>query len=170
MKSWRFACVILLSLAIHAEESAREAFPSEFKELPPTIRQDLHQRGCTVPQPPGARKQENVIRGRFRNPKQDDWAVLCDIRSQNVSMILIYANSQAVHSPAVLDKSSLSDQGCWVAISAVSENYIEEHYRAYGGPKPPPIDHQGIDVGICEKASVIRYFYQGKWLTLTGAD
>jgi hypothetical protein len=44
------------------------------------------------------------------------------------------------------------------------------HYRAYGGPKPPPIDHQGIDDAFLEKASVTFYFHKGNWLQLTGAD
>jgi hypothetical protein len=28
-------------------------------------------------------------------------------------------------------------------IGAVGRDFITRHYRAYGGPKPPPIDHQG---------------------------
>ncbi|PYR66590.1 MAG: hypothetical protein DMG20_12690 [Acidobacteria bacterium] len=40
----------------------------------------------------------------------------------------------------------------------------------YGGPKPPPIDHLGINDVFIEKASVVWYFYQGKWLQLQGAD
>jgi hypothetical protein len=42
--------------------------------------------------------------------------------------------------------------------------------RARCGPKPPPIDHLGIDDAFLEKASVVHYYYQGKWLQLTGAD
>ena len=44
------------------------------------------------------------------------------------------------------------------------------HYRAYGGPVPPPIDHQGIDDAFLEKASVTWYFHECKWLRLQGAD
>jgi hypothetical protein len=55
-------------------------------------------------------------------------------------------------------------------IGAIDRDSIMNHYGAYGGPKPPPIDHQGIDVGILDKASVTWYFHQGKWLQLTGAD
>ena len=44
------------------------------------------------------------------------------------------------------------------------------HYRAYGGPEPPPIDHHGIDDAFLEKASVTwQDFHQGKWLQLQGA-
>jgi hypothetical protein len=55
-------------------------------------------------------------------------------------------------------------------ILPVGEKYILDHYRAYGGPKPPPIDHLGINDAFLEKGSTVLYFYQGKWLHLTGAD
>ena len=41
------------------------------------------------------------------------------------------------------------------------------HYDAYGGPKPPPIDHQGIDDAFVEKASVVHYFHRGKVVQVT---
>jgi hypothetical protein len=44
------------------------------------------------------------------------------------------------------------------------------HFNAYGGPKPPPIDHEGIDDAFIEKAPVTWYFHNGAWLRLTGAD
>ena len=55
-------------------------------------------------------------------------------------------------------------------ITPVGKEFIMRHYNAYGGPKPPPTDHQGIDDAFIEKASVAWYFYDGKWLKLTGAD
>jgi hypothetical protein len=45
-----------------------------------------------------------------------------------------------------------------------------EHYKAYGGEKPPAIDHEGINDLFYGKASEVLYFYRGKWLHLTGAD
>jgi hypothetical protein len=56
------------------------------------------------------------------------------------------------------------------AISAVGRKFIVDHYSAYGGPKPPPIDDQGINDAFVEKASIVRYYYRGNWLELTGAD
>jgi hypothetical protein len=38
------------------------------------------------------------------------------------------------------------------------------------GPKPPPINQQGIEDSFVEKGSVIFYYYEGTWLRLTGAD
>jgi len=56
------------------------------------------------------------------------------------------------------------------AITPVGKEYIMRHYHAYGGPKPPPINHQGINDTFFGKASVVLYFYKRKWLQLTGAD
>jgi hypothetical protein len=55
-------------------------------------------------------------------------------------------------------------------ISAVGKDFIVEHYEAYDGPKPPPIDHQGINDAFLEKASVVQYFFEGKWVQLPGDD
>jgi hypothetical protein len=56
-------------------------------------------------------------------------------------------------------------------IDAVDEAYILEHYEFYGcGPKPPPIDHQGISDAYGEKPSTTLYWYEGEWLHLAGAD
>ena len=48
--------------------------------------------------------------------------------------------------------------------------FITEHYDAYGGSKPPLITHDAIDDRWLEKASVVHYCHEGKWIELTGAD
>jgi hypothetical protein len=40
----------------------------------------------------------------------------------------------------------------------------------YGGPKPPPLDHEGISDIFIGKASVVWYWYRDRWLKLQGAD
>jgi hypothetical protein len=121
-------------------------------------------------------RRHNVIRGQFAKPGQSDWAVLCSV--DGISSILVFWNG-AAKNPAVLSTGKDIDrlQG-WVgdtivyscALSPQGKDYILEHYKAYGGPKPPPVDHQGIDDAFYGKASVVRYFYKGQWLELTGAD
>jgi len=44
------------------------------------------------------------------------------------------------------------------------------HHELYGGPKPPPLHHDGINDMFVGKASVVWYRYQGRWLQRTGAD
>ena len=123
-----------------------------------------------------SRKAPQRIRGQFARPGQTDWAVLCSING--VSTILVFWNSSEKN-PAeiarVADRDRLQGAGGDVivysrAISPVGKSFILQHYQAYGGPQPPPLDHQGIDDAFVEKASVVLYFHQGKWLTLTGAD
>jgi hypothetical protein len=56
------------------------------------------------------------------------------------------------------------------SISVVGQQYILDHYREYGGPKPPPIRHDAIDDAFSGKASVVYYFDSIRWHTLKGAD
>jgi hypothetical protein len=150
--------------------------PSAFPELPRNIRQELERRWCTIPQVWEDRKPHNVIRGEFTRNGQTDWAVLCSVK--RVSSILIFRNGSE-QNPSELareaDIEKLQGVGGDVigysrAISSVGRQFILDHYRAYGGPKPPRIDHQGIDDAFVGKASVVHYFHAGKWFQLTGAD
>jgi len=55
-------------------------------------------------------------------------------------------------------------------IAAADQKYILEHYREYHGPKPPSLNHQGIEDGFLDKASTIYYFFGHRWRELQGAD
>lgn len=150
--------------------------PSAFTELPTDIRRELERRGCTVPQVWEDKKPHNVINGEFTRKGQTDWAVLCSLN--RVSTILIFRIASG-RDPSELARESDIDSLAGVggdaigysrAISPVGREYILRQYRAYGGPKPPTIDHQGIDDAFVGKGSVVRYFHAGRWLELTGAD
>ena len=150
--------------------------PSAFPELPRNIRRELERRGCTIPQVWEDRKPHNVIKGEFIRKGQIDWTVICSLN--RVSSILIFRNASE-QNPSELareaDIEKLQGVGGDVigysrAISSVGRKFILDHYHAYGGPKPPTIDHQGINDAFVGKASVVRYFHAGEWLQLTGAD
>jgi hypothetical protein len=131
--------------------------PSAFPELPTRIKRELERRGCTIPQVSSDKKLLNVIKGEFTRKGRTDWAVLC---SQNrVSTILIFRNASG-REPLQLapqsDVDSLQRGGGTAlefsrVISPVGREYILEHYRAYGGLKPPAIDHQGINDAVVGK-------------------
>ena len=137
---------------------------------------ELQRRGCKIPQEPYTKRRNNIVKGHFANPGQMDWAVLCSIKG--VSSILVFWNGAAEHAAEIArmeDRIFLQgDVGDKInysrGIRAVGKGYIMGHYHAYGSPKPPSIDHQGIDDAFMEKASVTFYFYRGKWLKLTGSD
>lgn len=149
--------------------------PSRFPELPTYVRKELERRGCTVPQLTGENKPHNVIHGEFIGKGQQDWAILCSVNRQSAILVFRGPRSDPFRLALRDDFDFLQGAGddrivYSRAIDVVGRKYILEHYRMYGGPKPPPIDHQGINDEFTGKASVVFYFYAGKWLQLTGAD
>ena len=160
-----------------ADKATVRLKPSAFQQLPKNIISYLQARGCTVPQAFGETKPHNVIRGQFAKSGQFDWAVLCS--RNRVSAILVFWNG-STKSVAEIARSDDKDflqtisEGGTIgfsrAIDVVDKDYILEHYREYGGLKPPTIKHQGINDAYVEKASSVYYFYRKRWLELQGAD
>lgn len=159
-----------------AERAIVRLPPTAFPALPAAVIRELQRRRCTIPQETFSKTPNNVIAGQFARPGQQDWAVLCS--TGGASSILVFWKGSA-RNPAELarmeDKTFLQGLaggkiGFSRGLSAIGSDFILEHYRAYGGPKPPPMDHQGIDDAFLEKASVVQYFFKGGWLQLTGSD
>ena len=149
--------------------------PANFVGPPEPVKATLSRLGCRIPQPWGDSKPRNLIRGEFMEAGRTQWAALCS-RNRSSAVIVIEENG-----PVRAELASRPDRGYLQSIgkgqigfsrqlSTVGRDFILAHYRAYGGPKPPPIDHQGIDDSFLEKASIVLYFHEGKWLQLTGAD
>jgi hypothetical protein len=147
--------------------------PSAFPELPPGIAALLTARRCGVPQISQSTEKSNLIRGAFFQAGEPGWAVICSTGGQ--SQILVFRNDRDLD-PLLLeefpDPICLAEEwncGSYMtALHTADRDFILYHDR--GGPEPPPIDHDGIDIAVVEKASLVRYFYKGEWLTLTGAD
>ena len=121
-----------------------------------------------MPQPPGAGPPRNAIRGEFFVKGETGWAALCS--ANNSTALLAFRNARDTSPATVTTAEDNSYTGYERQITAVARDFILRHYRAYGGPEPPPIDHQGIDDAFLGKASVTWYFHNGKWLRLQGAD
>lgn len=150
--------------------------PAEFPDLPAALSNELIKRECLIPQPGSRWPFGNLVRGEFFAAGQESWAVIC---SRNRKAQILAFRSASDNQPVVVEE--FDDPVCMgeerecgmlygTNINAVGREYILEHHEAFGGPVPPPIDHQGINVGYWEKASHVRYFHEGEWLTLTGAD
>lgn len=150
--------------------------PSSFPRLPDPIKKELTKRGCMIPQLSNSKKLHNFVQGEFARKSQKDWAVLCS--KGGVSTIHIFWEKPTACSDKISsakDRSYFQGMGKGTigysrTISAVGKKYISDHYEWYGGSKPPPLDHQGIDDGFMGKGSVVLYCHKGKWLHLTGAD
>ena len=148
--------------------------PVAFPELPKNIVSDLQRRHCKIPQLLHERKV-NVIRGEFLKRGQTDWAVLCEVG--HTTFVLVYWNGSEINPARIAEQDDagrfeITDQGKENirVISLVGRREIMTHYSHSPGPKPPPIDHQGIDDALVGKASSIAYFYKGEWIGLTGSD
>ncbi|MGD9641586.1 MAG: hypothetical protein AB7V08_02485 [Elusimicrobiales bacterium] len=159
-----------------ADAKVRRLSPASFSELPDAVRDELSKRQCSVPQTFTSTKPHNVIHGEFSRKGQQDWAVLCS--TGRASSILVFWGGSVKDMfvfPATPDKNCLQGIGegkigysC--DISVVGKDYILEHHKRYGGPTPPPIDHDGINGAFVGKASSVLYLEKGEWLSLTGAD
>lgn len=173
-----------------ASEQIVRLAPSSFPELPKPILKDLNKRGCLIPQPvitgttlPPDYEGSNVISGEFQKPGQTDWAVLCSVEGRSAILVFLNGSVDSVEqlegfSP---DKRRLQGMGrdrktskplieYSRGISSVGESFILDAFEGFGGPEPPPIDHEGIDDAFLGKASHVLYWYKGEWLTLQGAD
>ena len=159
-----------------ADLQTKRLAPTALSELPKNIIRELQKRGCTIPQTYDNPKPHNVIHGEFAKKGRSDWAILC---SKNmVSVILIFwggAEKNVSEIAEMPDKTFLQGIGGGKigysrAITVVGKKFIMDHYKVYGGLKPPPIDHEGIDDAFIEKGSSVHYYYRGNWLELTGAD
>ena len=159
-----------------ADAAVRRLPPSTFGELPEAIRRELELRKCWVPQIWGDSVPHNVIRGHFARPQQNDWAVLCS--RSGTSTILVFWRGTAdtvAELEARADRNYLQGEGGGQtgysrSIDVADSAFISSHFAWYGGPQPPPLDHEGIDDAFVEKGSVVLYWYRGRWLRLTGAD
>jgi hypothetical protein len=159
-----------------ATHQIRRLSPNTFNELPAAIIGELNQRRCTIPQSDGSPKPHNVIKGSFTGKGKIDWAVLCSHGGKsNILVFKAQSNKGVLELAAGPDNNWLQQVGekrigYSRRITAASGETILLYHREFGGPKPPPIDHQGIEDSFVEKGSVIFYYYNGTWLRLTGAD
>ena len=108
---------------------------------------------------------------------QTDIAVLCS--KTRVSTILVFRGGST---SAVAELAKRPDQdflqvvasgnavGYSRALGIANPMYIQDHYAEAGRLKLPPLDHDGINDIFIEKASVVWFWYGGRWLQLPRAD
>jgi hypothetical protein len=147
--------------------------PTAFLMLPASIKSDLSRRGCTVPQPFTQGALQNVISGHFFTAAETDWAVLC---SRNLtSSILVYRRGET---DSVAELGSRPDKDFLQVTAAGEIGYSRAivtatpaYIRGKGGlAKPATITHDGINDLFVEKGSTVRFWHEGQWLELPGAD
>lgn len=177
-------CIALCFLASSAlgqvyNPVARERAPKSIRQLPSGIQQDLNKRSCFVPKYNGDTSAEDsaFTLGHFRSATSVDYAIVCHVPSSTVQDVLVYSNLNGVWKGEVIDQGSFDPapqaDKCEATVGIANREYILKHARAYAPEELkslPLLDHDGVNVGICEKASIVRYFSKGKWMSLQGAD
>jgi hypothetical protein len=159
-----------------ANEATVRLSPSAFPNLPAEVSTELGRRGCTIPQPYGARgPAKNVISGAFISAGQTDWAVLCSRERRSVILVFRGGHSRQVDELAAQADSQYLQQVSGQAIGysrllAIAAPKTIRRHAAPGTQLPRAIDHDGIDDRFVEKASVAWYYSAEKWMRLTGAD
>lgn len=150
--------------------------PSDFRQLPAAVRRDLDRRDCRIPQMPDKTAPHNVISGAFITSGSRDWAVLCSVKG--ASRVLVYRGGgvKRVDSIGRRDDRDYVQGGASGVMEFSRRIFIAEakmiskDATERGGPKPPPLDHDGIGDAFQDKTSTIRYYSRGKWIELPGAN
>jgi len=174
-----FAAIVMAIIGTHSLSFSEEKIgiyinPDRVKGLPVNIVLELKKLNCQIPQ--GIYDHTNAIEGEFAIKGQKDWAVLCSANGKsNIYIFWGGSNKCANVIAEESDEHYLYKQpnGGWEyyrGLGKVDKKFIIKHYEAYGGPKPPPITHDAIDDIWLEKASVVHYCNEGKWVKLKGAD
>jgi hypothetical protein len=154
----------------------RRLRPTAFTTLAEPIQRNLEKRGCLVPQTYPDSLAHNVVSGRFTTREQVDMAVLC--LRDTTSVILVYraglADSVVEVAPRPHLRAELSDTGAGFtfsrALGIADSAFIQSRFEAYGGTRPPTLDHHGINDIFPGKGSVVWYWHLGRWLQLQGSD
>ena len=149
--------------------------PDQLPGLSSNVVADLDREGCTIPQSWYTDRPANVVYGRFTDAGQMDVAVLCSV--DRVSSIRVYSGGSttdvAIVNP-MPDLGYLQDVGGEIgfsrAIHVARPAFIREQHAVHGGPALPRIEHDGIHDVFVEKASIIHYWHDRKWLELRGTD
>jgi hypothetical protein len=157
----------------------KERTPEAVQQLPREVRLDLVKRQCLIPKYKGAAENEDAAytMSHFRSRTSVDYAVVCHTPSLKTQNVLVYSRSKGAWKGEIIfrggfDPAPQADK-CEVAVGIATPKDIVVHAQAYAPEELkslPSLDHNGVDVGICEKASIILYFSKGKWQGLQGAD
>jgi hypothetical protein len=158
-----------------ADEATTRLLPSAFPDLPEPVRLELLRRGCTIPQVFSGGPPHNVIRGTFRAAGQSDVAVLCS--RERTSVILVFwsgdpTNASEIGAQADADYLQIvapGQIGFSRAIASATPEYIVRHQQD-GDPPLATVEHDGIIDMFVEKASVVWYHHERKWLRLSGSN
>jgi hypothetical protein len=159
----------------------RERSPDEVHHLPTQIQTDLTAKHCRIPVYKGPYGLTGAFSsGYFHDRTTVDWAVVCHIPDSSGDHILqrvfVYTpapkgwRSEQLAPPS--GGAEIEGQDCEESVGAASPSAIRNYNEVLAGGQEhlPPLSHDGVEVGYCEKASDIYFYSAGHWLILQGSD
>lgn len=149
------------SLYALAYAAIRKLPPDSFDSVPPSVRSTLRERSCLIPQY-YENEKHNAVKGAFTAKGTVEWAVTCALPTSTQALIV---NAE---SGAVVDSLNVAID--YVLGVLYRANFANRTNDDDGKPIPQPIDHDAIDVGILEKASVAYYRTGGAWHRILTSD
>ncbi len=175
--------LILCVIAVSAHGQARnpvsvERRPSMIEQLPLEVQQDLAKRQCMIPRYSADGAQDSAyVKGHFRSSDTVDYAVVCHIPDQKSQLVLVYSIFQGTWRGEAIEHGTFdpspSADRCEMQISTARPAVIHSYAHAFAPEeikRLPALDHDGVEINLCDKASTVHYFSKGKWLLLQGAD
>jgi hypothetical protein len=163
-----------------AERAIRRLPPSEFKQAPNWVIDDLTVRGCAIPQPFYAREPSNLIRGQFARRGEWDWAAICS-KGGKSQLIVLWAGPPACPSHVggkIGDAGRLEGEGSGeigydLSIVRIGPEQIRKDIRDWREPSRErivkEIAHDGIELPS-GKGDDIEYCLRGEWMTPAHGD
>jgi len=139
----------------------RKLPPDSFDSIPASVRSTLRARGCMIPQPYENEKR-NAVKGAFTGKRALEWAVTCALPTSVQALIISAETGVVVDSLRVAIDYTLGT----LHRAAFAHRTNDDDGRSI----PQPIDHDAIDVGILEKASVAYYRAGGVWYRILTSD
>ncbi|MDP9201342.1 MAG: hypothetical protein M3P26_05345 [Gemmatimonadota bacterium] len=139
----------------------RKLPPDSFDSIPASVRSTLRERGCMIPQP-YANEKNNAVKGAFTAKGTIEWAVTCALPTSTQALII------SAESGAVVDSLNVAMDYTLGTLHGAA--FAHRTTDDYGKSIPQPIDHDAIDVGILEKASIAYYRAGGVWYQIITSD
>lgn len=158
----------------------RERAPDQVHRLPPQVQADLIAKHCKLPVYAGPFGLTSAYTsGHFHDHTTLDWAVVCHVPDRSgkhvLQRVFVYSpDPNGWKSDQLASHSGAEPEGqdCEESVSAASPAVIRDYNKELAGglEQLPSLNHEGVEVGYCEKASVIYFYRAGHWLILQGAD
>lgn len=174
-KRIRIALIFLLSVELLAQDKPQKRVsPDTYARVPATIRSELKKRNCELPE---TKNWEgtllNVVQGHFADAHQTDWAAICILPDGSTRALMLWGKAAScppeIHSGWALNEHFPPGEAGSLYLRKAPPKDILAFREAFGEPNQTPVTHDGVEVGG-DKASLIYYCENGKWLELQGND